>query len=174
MLARVDRRQPDPDRLAVRPATEADIPGLVSLEDECFDAWYYRPHRFREAQFRAYLRRPHSVLVVAELQSSVVGYIAGSSRASRPQPSARIDSVAVLPSSQSKGVGERLLSCFLQAARERGCRTVTLEVALANEKAISFFAKRGFRRTRRLPSYYGEGVDGMRMQLTLSREGVVA
>ncbi len=159
---------------AVRGGKEADLPDLVLLENECFDAWYYRDHRFGEPQFRTYIRRTGSVFLVVEWQSSVVGYVAGSVSTRRSGAAARIDSLAVLPAFRQKGVGQRLLSHFLQAARENGCRTVTLEAAVANEAAIRFFITHGFRRIRRLPSYYGGGVDGVRMKHDLQSERAAA
>ncbi len=155
--------------LQIRWADERDIPRLVFLENECFRA-YYRQHRFSEIQFADYLRNKQAIFVVATFASSLVGYAAGRVRTSPPRLSVRLDSIAVLPASQQKGVGHRLLQRFIYEARQRNCRTITLEVATPNDKAILFFSSRGFRKIRPLPAYYASAVDGLLMNLDIDRQ----
>ena len=154
----------DPNRLQIRQAREQDIPHLVILENECFDS-YYREHRFSEAEFTAYFHKQRSIFFVAIQNSSLIGYVSGSANTVRSHRlSARIESMAVLPTSRRTGRGARLIGCFIEEARRRGCTQVTLEVAVANENSIHFFSKRGFRKVRYLPGYYGENLDGIRMK----------
>ncbi len=44
---------------------------------------------------------------------------------------------------------------------------ILLEVAAANSDGLRFFSKRGFLRIRDLPGYYGRGLDGVLMGLSI-------
>lgn len=149
--------------LQIRRARECDILDLVALEKVCFDT-YYREHRFDEEDFMDYLRKKNVIFLVAILNSSLIGYVAGLVRTSRSQLSASLDSIAVLPNSRRKGDGDRLMQCFIEEAKRRACKRVTLNVAIANENGIFFFSRQGFQRIRRLPAYYGKGLDGILMK----------
>ena len=149
--------------LQFRQAKESDIGDLVSLERQCFDT-YYREHRFNEEDFMNYLRRKGAILLVAILNSTLIGYAAGLVKTSSSQPSATLDSIAVLPSSRKKGIGDKLMQRFLEEVKKLRCNKVTLAVAVANENGILFFTRRGFQRIRRLPAYYGKELDGILMK----------
>lgn len=152
-------------RPRIRRPTETDLPALVDLEQVCFRD-YYAPHRFMHVQFKTYIRNARALCFVALGDGCLLGYVAGLLGLGRA-PRARLDSLAVHPGHQGQGVGGRLLRRFLAEARRRGCGSVTLEVALANEHAHRFFDARGFQGTRRLPGYYTPRHDGLRMQATL-------
>ena len=159
----------DEDRkvLEIRQANESDICDLVDLDDKCFDTYYYEKTKFSESDFRAYLCRRKSFLRVAVRDSCLVGYIAGTLRASRLRSIAHIDSIAVCSAARNKGIGSRLLDLFIQEARQRACTMVLLEVAEANKEGLEFFSKRSFLRIDDLPEYYGRGLDGVLMQLRM-------
>ena len=70
---------------------------------------------------------------------------------------------AVATAARVRGIGRNLMRRFLQEARRRGRRRVTLEVAKANERAIQFFSTQGFKPVCRLAAYYGARYDGLRM-----------
>jgi len=44
---------------------------------------------------------------------------------------------------------------------------VMLEVATANKEGLYFFSTRGFLKIRDLPGYYGRGLDGVLMGLSI-------
>ena len=151
------------DRLAIRSPSEGDIPALLALERVCFDTSYYRPHRFSRSQFMFSLRNPDAILFVAVQQTVLLGYIAGFQGHRGRHGTARIESIAVSTVARARGIGRNLMRRFLQEARRRGRRRVTLEVAEANERAIQFFSTQGFKRVCRLAAYYGGRYDGLRM-----------
>ena len=72
-------------------------------------------------------------------------------------------------SDRRRGAGKRLLDELLRGWRPRGVREVRLEVDLRNAAAIRFYERMGFREKRRLPDYYGPGLDGMRMVTDVRR-----
>lgn len=154
------------NHLHIRMPSGDDIPELVTLEDTCF-VGYYREHRFSKSHFKTYLRNERAIFLVAMESNTLIGYIAGIVRTARKPFSARIESIAVLPSARATGVGRLLLQCFTEAARQRGSHTVTLEVAVANQEAQRFFCRQGFRPLQQLAAYYSPRHDGMRMKLVL-------
>jgi ribosomal-protein-alanine N-acetyltransferase len=151
----------------IRQADKSDIPSLVELDEECFDTYYYRTTKFNESDFQAYLFCRKSLLLIAVRDSRLVGYVAGTMRTSRFRSIAHLDSIAVLTTARDEGIGGRLLDLFVQDAKQHDCQIVLLEVAEANKQGLAFFSKRGFQTIGDLPGYYGRGLDGVLMQLSI-------
>lgn len=151
----------------IRQADECDIRDLVDLDDECFDTYYYEKTKFSKSDFQDYLRWKRSILLVAVIDSRIIGYIAGTVRASQAQSTARLDSIAVSSIDRMKGIGSQLLHLFIQEAIQQACKMVMLEVAMANKEGLRFFSKRGFKEIADLPEYYGKGLDGIMMGLSI-------
>lgn len=151
----------------VRPPLEDDLPELLAVEQDCFDTPYYRPHRFTRSQFTAYLRNPRAIFWVAVQRGLLLGYVAGSCGTGSRRGAGRIESLAVVQAARKQGVGGLLMRRFIEEAKRRGSKRVTIEVAMANTHAIRFFTNRGFSPVRRLPGYYGDRYDGLRMRREL-------
>lgn len=64
---------------------------------------------------------------------------------------AHITTIAVHPDHQRTGLGQLLLTGLADAAEERQCRGITLEVRVGNESAIAFYEKNGFVSSRGSP-----------------------
>jgi ribosomal protein S18 acetylase RimI-like enzyme len=59
-----------------------------------------------------------------------------------------LTSIAVLPDKRGSGLGQSLVACFLECAWSLGAMDVSLTTdAFANESALRFYEKSGFRRT---------------------------
>ncbi|MCA1831015.1 MAG: ribosomal protein S18-alanine N-acetyltransferase [Actinomycetota bacterium] len=75
-----------------------------------------------------------------------------------------ITTIAVDPSFQHRGVGARMMLDMLTEARERGARSVALEVRVANWPAQRMYAWFGFRPVGVRKNYYAEtGEDALVM-----------
>lgn len=61
------------------------------------------------------------------------------------RPLLNVHDVAVLAAHRGRGVGRALLQAAEQAARERGCCKLTLEVLSNNHAAIAAYERAGFR-----------------------------
>ena len=153
--------------LEIRQANESDIRDLADLDNECFDTYYYKKTKFSESDFQAYLYNGKSILLVAVRDFCLIGYVAGTLRKSRLRSIAHLDIIAVSSTARNKGVGEHLLDLFIQSAKEQACQIVLLEVAEANKEGFDFFSKRGFQKIGDLLEYYGTGLDGVLMQLSV-------
>ncbi len=147
--------------------SEDDLPVLLALEKACFDSPYYRPHRLNRSQFASYLQNLRTIFLVADRHGLLLGYLAGTCGAGSQRGAGRIESLAVVPAARNQGVGGLLLRRFIEEAKRRGSKRVTIEVAMANTGAIRFFTNHGFEPVRRLPAYYGGRYDGLRMRRQL-------
>lgn len=75
-----------------------------------------------------------------------------------------ITTIAVEPELQHSGVGTQLMLDLMEAARERGARTVALEVRVANWPAQRLYSWFGFRPIGVRKNYYAEtGEDALVM-----------
>jgi [ribosomal protein S18]-alanine N-acetyltransferase len=65
-----------------------------------------------------------------------------------------VQTMAVAPAQQGRGLGARLLTALLDEAARRGQRTVSLEVRAGNAVAQRLYERHGFRRTGVRRGYY--------------------
>jgi len=78
---------------------------------------------------------------------------------------ADVQTVAVAPTAQGRGLGTTLLTALLDRAAEQGARRVTLEVRADNAPAIALYQRHGFTRVAIRRGYYQpEGADAWIMQ----------
>jgi len=64
---------------------------------------------------------------------------------------------------RTAGVGTLLMNAFLERARSRGFRRVTLEVRVSNATAIRFYTRFQYSVIDLLRSYYSDGENGYQM-----------
>ena len=147
--------------MEVRQARPDDIDGLLTIERQCFNVYYYAFYMLDRRDFEYYLDDSDCLFLVAVLQGRLVGYVLGPVEGWRTPPAAHIDSIAVLPETQHEGVGSRLLRTFMRKVARHGCEIVTLEVSPANDVGLAFFARYRFRKVHRLRNYYGKGLHGL-------------
>ena len=72
-----------------------------------------------------------------------------------------VQTIAVAPRSQGRGVGRQLLEALLDEARRRECAQIFLEVLDGNDSALALYDRAGFERVARRSSYYGPGLDAL-------------
>jgi [ribosomal protein S18]-alanine N-acetyltransferase len=150
----------------VRPLLPDDLPAVLALEPTLFpyDTW-------SEATWREELAGVPDVrdYVVAEQAGKVVGY--AGLMVSIDQ--ADVLTIGVDPASQGRGVGRALLAALIDAARQRRCADLLLEVRADNRPALRLYESYGFERIARRRGYYtgadGARLDGLVLRLRLSR-----
>lgn len=117
--------------------------------------------------FRALLRRPNAVLLVAEEGRGLAGYAALWLAAEE----AELGNLAVRPGRRGRGIGRLLLDHILRAAAARGARQIFLEVRESNAVARRLYEAAGFRIVGTRQDYYAsprEDALVMRLDLGLS------
>jgi ribosomal-protein-alanine N-acetyltransferase len=79
---------------------------------------------------------------------------------------ADVQTIAVVPAAQGRGIGARLLRALLGEAARRGCTSVMLEVRADNAAAVALYERFGFERISVRRGYYQPGsVDAWVMRL---------
>jgi ribosomal protein S18 acetylase RimI-like enzyme len=149
-----------PEAVRVRTAARADLGALLDLEQRVFAT-----DRLSRASLARLLRAPSAVVLVAEADGRLAGTAIVLFRAGAGV--ARLYSIAVAPAMSGRGVAPMLLAAAEEAARDRGCRAVRLEVHHANHAAIARYRKSGYREIGRRRAYYEDGGDALRFEKRL-------
>ncbi len=76
--------------------------------------------------------------------------------------------IAVLPACRRRGGARALADAFARTCRERGARTIFLEVAAENHAAQAFYRQVGFGPCGARRDYFGPGVDAVLMRRELA------
>ncbi|MGA8275739.1 MAG: GNAT family N-acetyltransferase [Thermoplasmata archaeon] len=103
---------------------------------------------------------PDGFLVAADPDEVPVGFLLGVSQVDRE---ARVLMFAVDRHHREVGIGNLLMSTFLDRCRARGFRRATLEVRVSNATAIRFYARYQYSVVDLLKAYYSDGENGYQM-----------
>ena len=123
-----------------------DLSEIKRLENEAFTVGPYS-RRMLKKIFNA----PGSFNVIAEEEKRVMGYAVA---IPLDQGVFDIESIAVNPNSQKKGIGGILLFEMEKEMKVRGGKVSILEVRDRNESAIKFYKDHGYEITGHLDNYY--------------------
>lgn len=132
-----------------------DVEPVVALERALFDdAW--TPEMFWDELAQG----PSRTYVVAEEDGAIVGY---AGLAAMPDE-AYVQTIAVAPSHQRRGLGAELLTLLMDDAKRRGLPRTGLEVRIDNEPAIRLYERFGFEAIAVRKRYYQpSGTDALVM-----------
>jgi len=145
--------------IAVRPATENDIPALMALLVQVNMVHHNgRPDLFKgpttkytEAELAGILADPATPVFVGVDESGRVlghGFCVmqhSGSQLMEEHDTLYIDDICVDEAARGLGVGRALYGHILAYARERGCYNVTLNVWTCNPGAMRFYEKLGLK-----------------------------
>ena len=140
----------------VRPMRWPDIEPVHRLESELFtvDPWSIE-------QFWSELAQQSRAYAVAVDGERIIGYAGAFLLA----PDSDVQTIAVSPRDQGRGVGAILLTWLIEQAVAQGCRQMLLEVRSDNVPAIAMYERFGFVRISVRRDYYERGVDAVIMRL---------
>jgi ribosomal-protein-alanine N-acetyltransferase len=150
--------RPGPVLRSVRPE---DLPRLRTLDRLCFEPGI----AYSQREIRRFLELPGAESVLAETADELAGFALGYPDA---PDLARVVTLDVHPAFRRHGLGRRLLRELLARLAAAGAARALLEVDVRNSGAIGFYRREGFRKTGRLPSYYGRGRDAFEMTRNFS------
>lgn len=140
----------------IRPGLPRDLLPLVALEQASFQHERLSPRRMRH-----WLTAGNAILLVASAGGELLGYSLALTR--RDSTAARLYSIAIAAPARGQGLAKRLLARTEYHCRQRGCRSLRLEVARGNRTAIRLYQERGFRLFGIHQGYYQDGQDALRM-----------
>jgi ribosomal-protein-alanine N-acetyltransferase len=136
-----------------------DIPAVMAIEAELFgdEAW-------SEGMFWSELaERDTRRYVVEDDANGVVCAYAG--LCAYAPHEAYIQTIAVAPRVQRRGIGETMLVALLDEADHRGCDRVDLEVRADNDPAMRLYERHGFSKIAVRRRYYQpSGTDAVVMR----------
>jgi [ribosomal protein S18]-alanine N-acetyltransferase len=135
----------------VRAMRPADVDALVPLAQELFAS----DPPWSAAHFQSELRDVPETrwYVVAEVDGQLAGY-AGLMTAG---DTADVQTLAVAPAYQRRGIATALLEALTAEATRRGASTLLLEVRADNQAALALYARHGFEQISRRRGYYDAG-----------------
>jgi len=160
--------------LSIRPMTTADVPDVLALERELFpqDAW---PEEFVCEELahaepsaepdRATRRYWVGEETAADSASSRIVAYAGIMCV---LPLADVQTLAVAPAAQGRGLGSRLLRLIEAEARRRGAADLLLEVRADNPGAQRLYRRSGFEKIHQRRHYYPDGGEALVMRKHLT------
>lgn len=170
---------------SLRPMAAADLVDVIALEHELFPDDPWTPEMFADEVAQP----PESRLyLIAEAEGGDGGVadseiVSGRGASGGPVMAgyaglmfvpggtqADVLTIAVRPAYWGKGIGSALLGALLQAARDRGCAEVFLEVRADNPRAHGLYQRRGFEDLGIRRGYYQpSGMDAIVMRKDLRR-----
>ncbi|HKW44257.1 MAG TPA: ribosomal protein S18-alanine N-acetyltransferase [Candidatus Eremiobacteraceae bacterium] len=136
-----------PRELNIEPMNVEDIPTVLNVEALCFPTPWPRnafQNELTDNRLAHYFVGRTEVGIVAYGGLWVI------------LEDAHITTIAVHPSHQRRGFGERLLVALLEESLERGACWVTLEVRESNQAAQNLYKKYGFTVVNTRRGYYSD------------------
>jgi ribosomal protein S18 acetylase RimI-like enzyme len=149
------------ESMTLRAGTPADLSALEALECRAFTH-----DRISRRSFLRFLSSPTASLIVADCDDALCGYALVLLRARSRR--ARLYSIAVDAGHAGRQLGAKLLAAAETAASGRGADIVRLEVCERNAAARNLYRRFGYRLVERLPAYYEDGRDALRLQKRLN------
>lgn len=143
--------------ILIRPASNADLTGLVDLENACFDS-----DRMSRRSFRYFLQQEHNCFLVAEQAGKITGYILVLLH--RGTHLARVYSIAVDSKQRGQGIASQLIGAAEKFCAEDSRISMRLEVRTDNASAIRLYEKLGYHPFGEYKDYYEDHTDALRLQ----------
>jgi GNAT superfamily N-acetyltransferase len=140
----------DPTPVLVRPASAADVAGVLALYAQPdLDDGNVLPIDQAVALFERFGRYPDYTLFVAEQDHAMVGSFAllvMDNLGHLGAPSGIVEDVVVAPARQSNGVGAAMMRFAMERCREKGCYKLVLSSNAKRVRAHAFYESLGFER----------------------------
>ena len=143
------------------PMTKYHVAGIKKVDDSCFESpWSLKA-------FESELENPIAFYFVAVKDDEVIGYCGYWWTFGEAQ----ITNVAVSPEYRQKGIASALMDEMINHCREMDVFSITLEVRVSNNAAISMYEKYGFERVGLRPKYYNNKEDALLMTKEIEKIG---
>jgi [ribosomal protein S18]-alanine N-acetyltransferase len=148
--------------IMVRDHRPDEFETLWRLDQECFPPGI----SYSRSELKAYMRKRGSfTLVAADGNDSIAGFLVAHSGRT-----GHIVTIDVLASARRAGVGSQLLRAAEDRLRAAGSESVSLETAVDNLSALSFYKRHGYSVVKTWPRYYSNGVDALVLRKALTKE----
>ncbi len=152
--------------IVLRKAGLLDLEAILEIDQSVFPEGI----SYDAETFLFYLIDPATSVVATEVQGSIAGFIIFREQSAKTGCVVTID---VAKEFQGRGFGSSLLNEAETVAVETGFSSIILQTAVNNIKAIHFYEKRGYTRSRRIKGYYFDGTDAWEMRKKLPANDVL-
>lgn len=135
------------DSYVFRYMREEDLDQILEVEHASFTTPWSR-----EAFYNELYNNKFAVYLVLEKDHVVIGYCG----VWIVIDEAHVTNVAILPQYRGRKLGEAMLSKLMSIAKEKGAKSMTLEVRVTNHVAQSLYRKLGFQNGGIRKNYYSD------------------
>ncbi|RTR27557.1 ribosomal-protein-alanine N-acetyltransferase [Robertmurraya yapensis] len=132
-------------QITLRKMVKADIDQILIIENESFATTWSR-----ESFENELTKNRFALYLVLEDEEVIFGYCGVWIIVDE----AHVTNIALLPNYRGKKLGETLLTEIMKVAKEKGAKSMTLEVRVSNHVAQSLYRKLGFRDGGIRKNYY--------------------
>lgn len=146
------------DKIAIEPATIADLDAIHRLEKASF------PSPWRREFFESELRSSARFNLVARRGETLIGYLF----AMWLFDEMHVNKIAVLESERRQGIALELMNQCTIFANKNDVKSISLEVRQSNDGAQAFYKHLGFQTLYVRPRYYPDGEAAVVMVRKLS------
>jgi [ribosomal protein S18]-alanine N-acetyltransferase len=137
----------------IRDHKSDEFESLWRLDQQCFPPGI----SYSRIELKTYMRKRGSfTLVAADASDTIAGFIVA--YAGR---TGHIITIDVTPDARRRRVGSQLLQAAEDRLRAWGSGAVSLETAVDNLSALSFYKRHGYSVVKTRPRYYSNGVDAL-------------
>ena len=147
--------------ITIQEATINDLETLYQIERECFTI-----EAFSKQHIVYLLKKPNAVNLVAQINSTIAGFIIGLILRYDKRTTGRIYTLDVAVKYRRKGVGLKLLDRIERVFVGRGVKICYLEVRRDNVAALELYRRHGYLEVEELKDYY-KGANGVRLEKKL-------
>jgi ribosomal-protein-alanine N-acetyltransferase len=138
----------------LRTGTPADVEAMHELDLLCFD----KPFRFDMKSMRKYATHPEAIVVIAESEAELRGFIVVNPTRRRALHSAYITTLDVHPDFRRAGIARALATEAERLAAAAGAVTIQLHVYTGNTSAVSFYEAAGYEQLLLTEDFYNTGL----------------
>lgn len=106
------------------------------------------PREHGDEHFKSHTSNERGLCLIVETEDQTIGYLVGHLNEQtelRPLTVAEIESMYVEPEYRSGGIGAGLANQFLKWAERNSATRVAVSAFVANERAIAFYERLGFK-----------------------------
>ena len=139
----------------LRDGTADDIGAMYGLDLLCFDD----PFRFDLGSMRRYATHPKAIVVVAEVDGGMCGFIVVNPGRRQALRAAYVTTLDVHPEYRRQVIARSLLVEAERRAAATGAVAMQLHVFAGNLGAIQFYAAAGYEQILLTPDFYAPGLD---------------
>lgn len=149
---------------SVRLATIQDLKAIYEFDRLCFPI-----DAFSKNQWAHLLKSTSASTWIIEAENSkmILGVITALMR--RGIQTARLYSFAIHPDARKQALATQLHAYVMDLFKNQSIKKVHLEVRENNLPALHFYHRLGYLPIAKLPNYYPDGIDGIKMALHIAR-----